>query len=146
MRPEIDADTDDRTIPHEAGWIGGPEQLGAVHLDKGCYRGQETVARVHNLGKPPRRLVLLHLDGSADERPATGDPVTAGARTVGRVGTVVHHFEYGPIALALVKRNIAADVELSAGGAAASIDPDSIAPDTEVQAGRAAVERLRGGA
>ncbi len=146
LRPEIDADTDDRTIPHEAGWIGGPEQLGAVHLDKGCYRGQETVARVHNLGKPPRRLVLLHLDGSADERPAPGDPVTAGARTVGRVGTVVDHFEYGPIALALVKRNIAADVELSAGGAAASIDPDSIAPDTGVQAGRAAVERLRGGA
>ena len=58
LRPEIDVDTDDRTIPHEAGWIGGPDQFGAVHLDKGCYRGQETVARVHNLGKPPRRLVL----------------------------------------------------------------------------------------
>src|SRR6201996_8891235 len=69
VRPRLGVDTDERTIPHEVGWIGGPG-LGAVHLDKGCYRGQETVARVHNLGKPPRMLALLHLDGSAD-RPAT---------------------------------------------------------------------------
>ena len=69
LRPRLGVDTDERTIPHEVGWIGS-----AVHLDKGCYRGQETVARVHNLGKPPRMLVLLHLDGSAD-RPAAGDPL-----------------------------------------------------------------------
>ena len=62
LRPRLGVDTDERTIPHEVGWIGGPGE-GAVHLDKGCYRGQETVARVHNLGKPPRMLVLLHLDG-----------------------------------------------------------------------------------
>ena len=65
VRPRLGVDTDERTIPHEVGWIGGPGE-GAVHLDKGCYRGQETVARVHNLGKPPRMLVLLQLDGSAD--------------------------------------------------------------------------------
>ncbi|HKV17550.1 MAG TPA: folate-binding protein, partial [Mycobacterium sp.] len=52
LRPRLGVDTDERTIPHEVGWIGS-----AVHLDKGCYRGQETVARVHNLGKPPRMLV-----------------------------------------------------------------------------------------
>ena len=62
LRPRLGVDTDERTIPHEVGWIGGPGE-GAVHLNKGCYRGQETVARVHNLGKPPRMLVLLHLDG-----------------------------------------------------------------------------------
>ncbi|NKY53137.1 CAF17-like 4Fe-4S cluster assembly/insertion protein YgfZ [Nocardia vermiculata] len=144
LRPRIGIDTDDRTIPQEAGWIGGPEEFGAVHLNKGCYRGQETVARVHNLGKPPRRLVLLHLDGSADARPAAGDPVSAGGRSVGRVGTVIDHFELGPIALALVKRAVGADTRLEAGPMAAAIDPDSIPTDEAPQAGRLAVDKLRG--
>uniref|UniRef100_UPI003D946DCC CAF17-like 4Fe-4S cluster assembly/insertion protein YgfZ n=1 Tax=Gordonia sp. B7-2 TaxID=3420932 RepID=UPI003D946DCC len=148
LRPRLGVDTDEKTIPHEVGWIGGPEEFGAVHLDKGCYRGQETVARVHNLGKSPRRLVLLHLDGSDDARPVTGDPVSAGGRTVGRVGTVVDHFELGPIALALVKRNVPADTDLLVGSdhpVSARIDPDSVDTDDHVQAGRAAVERLRRG-
>ena len=68
--PRLGLDTDHRTIPHEVGWIDA-----AVHLDKGCYRGQETVARVHNLGHPPRRLVFLSLDGSEDRLPGHGDPV-----------------------------------------------------------------------
>jgi folate-binding protein YgfZ len=63
-RPRFGLDTDHRTLPHEVGWIET-----AVHLNKGCYRGQETVARVHNLGHPPRRLILLHLDGSEDLLP-----------------------------------------------------------------------------
>ena len=79
LRPRIGLDTDERTIPHEVRWIGDHR---AVHLDKGCYRGQETVARVHNLGKPPRHLVLLHLDGSADTLPQPGDAVTADGRAV----------------------------------------------------------------
>ncbi len=144
LRPRIGVDTDERTIPHEVHWIGGPAEFGAVHLNKGCYRGQETVARVHNLGKPPRQLVLLHLDGSADSRPATGDPVTAGGRAVGVVGTVVDHYELGPVALALIKRNVPIDTELAAGPVAASIDPDSVRAHDEPQAGRLAVERLRG--
>jgi tRNA-modifying protein YgfZ len=146
VRPRLGVDTDDRTIPHEVGWIGGPG-LGAVHLDKGCYRGQETVARVHNLGKPPRMLVLLHLDGAAD-RPATGDPLLAGGRPVGRLGTVVDHVDLGPIALGLVKRALPADTELMTGGehpVAAAIDADSVPPADAVGAGRLAVERLRGG-
>ena len=53
-RPRLGPDTDDRTVPHELDWLRT-----AVHLAKGCYKGQETVARVHNLGKSPRRLVLL---------------------------------------------------------------------------------------
>nr|WP_202422420.1 folate-binding protein YgfZ [Gordonia sp. SID5947] len=148
LRPRHGVDTDDRTIPHEVNWIGGPDQLGAVHLDKGCYRGQETVARVHNLGKSPRRLVLLHLDGSTDERPATGDPVTAGGRAVGRVGTVVDHYELGPIALALVKRSVGPEVDLLVDGehpVSARIDPDSVRDEERVQAGRAAIDRLRHG-
>lgn len=147
QRPRLTVDTDDRTIPHEAGWIGEPGQ-GAVHLDKGCYRGQETVARVHNLGKPPRMLVLVHLDGSG-ERPVTGDPLLAGGRVVGRLGTVVDHVDLGPIALALVKRGIPADTALTTGGehqVAAEIDPDSLPPTDAVGAGRLAVERLRRGA
>jgi folate-binding protein YgfZ len=143
LRPRLGVDTDERTIPHEMGWIGE-----AVHLDKGCYRGQETVARVHNLGKPPRMLVLLHLDGSAD-RPATGDPVLAGGRAVGRLGTVVDHVDLGPVALALVKRGLPADTALTTGGeveVAAVIDTDSMPAADVAGAGRQAVQRLRGGA
>jgi folate-binding protein YgfZ len=142
LRPRLGVDTDDRTIPHEVGWIGA-----AVHLDKGCYRGQETVARVHNLGKPPRMMVLLHLDGSSD-RPSTGDPVLAGARAVGRLGTVVDHVDLGPVGLALLKRGLPADTALTTGGesaVAAVIDADSVPEVGSVGAGRLAVERLRGG-
>ncbi|BCZ22750.1 folate-binding protein YgfZ [Mycobacterium senriense] len=147
VRPRLGVDTDERTIPHEVGWIGGPG-AGAVHLDKGCYRGQETVARVHNLGRPPRMLVLLHLDGSGD-RPSTADPVLAGGRTVGRLGTVVDHVDLGPVALALLKRGLPADTELATGAeasVAAVIDADSLPETEQIGAGRLAVERLRGGA
>ncbi|MGN6685999.1 MAG: CAF17-like 4Fe-4S cluster assembly/insertion protein YgfZ [Actinomycetales bacterium] len=104
--PRLGLETDHRTIPHEVGWIGT-----AVHLDKGCYRGQETVARVHNLGRPPRRLTLLHLDGSDNVLPGHGDEVVldASSRVVGFVGTAVQHFELGPVALALVKRSVPVD-------------------------------------
>lgn len=146
LRPRLGVDTDDRTIPHEVGWIGGPE-TGAVHLEKGCYRGQETVARVHNLGKPPRMLALLHLDGSGD-RPATGDPLLAGGRAVGRLGTVVDHIDLGPVALALLKRGLTAETPLLTGGdteVAAVIDAESLpGADVVAGAGRAAIDRLRG--
>jgi folate-binding protein YgfZ len=122
--PRLGLDTDHRTLPHEVGWLAT-----AVHLDKGCYRGQETVARVHNLGRPPRRLVLLHLDGSDSELPAPGDPVQLDGRDVGRVGTAVRHHELGPVALALVKRNVPDDAALVAGGVAAQVDP---APEVDV--------------
>jgi tRNA-modifying protein YgfZ len=113
-------ETDHRTIPAEVGLIAT-----AVHLDKGCYRGQETVARVHNLGKPPRRLVLLHLDGIAtDQLPPVGTPVTSDGRTVGFVGTAVRHFELGPVALAVIKRNVPDDAALRVGESSAAIDPD----------------------
>lgn len=143
VRPRLGLDTDERTIPQEARWIGSPAEQGAVHLNKGCYRGQETVSRVHNLGKSPRQLVLLHIDGSADARPATGDPVTADGRAVGRVGTVIDHFENGPIALALIKRAVTADTALEAGGAAVSIDPSTLDTDAGVPAGRRAQQQLR---
>jgi folate-binding protein YgfZ len=119
-RPRLGLETDHRTIPHELGWIGV-----AVHLQKGCYRGQETVARVHNLGKPPRRLVFLHLDGSEVVLPAHGTPVRLAAdgpegRQLGFVTTAVRHHELGPIALALVKRNVPLDAPLLAGTTAAA--------------------------
>ena len=95
-----------------------------MHLSKGCYRGQEAVARVHNLGSPPRRLVLLHLDGGAETLPDHGDPVMLGEREVGWVATPGRHYELGPIATAVVKRNVdpAADlvVRTSSGDVAAS--------------------------
>lgn len=99
--PRLGLDTDERAIPNELGWLGV-----GVHLDKGCYRGQETVARVHNLGRPPRRLVRLHLDGSVDHLPAHGYAVRVGEKQVGFVGSAARHHEYGPIALALIKRNV----------------------------------------
>ncbi|GGW53978.1 CAF17-like 4Fe-4S cluster assembly/insertion protein YgfZ [Streptomyces xantholiticus] len=119
-RPRLGFETDHRTIPHELGWVGS-----AVHLQKGCYRGQETVARVHNLGKPPRRLVFLHLDGSEVHLPAPGTPVRLASegeegRQLGFVTTSARHYELGPIALALVKRNVPVDAELRAGNTAAA--------------------------
>lgn len=137
MQPRLGVDTDERTIPHEVGWIGP-----AVHLDKGCYRGQETVARVSNLGKPPRRMVLLHL-ASPDDLPATGAEVRSGERVVGRVGTVATHHELGPIALALLKRSVDPATALTVGDAAASIDPDSVPADTGEPPGRASLRRLK---
>jgi folate-binding protein YgfZ len=118
-RPRLGLETDHRTIPHEVGWIGS-----AVHLDKGCYRGQETVARVQNLGRPPRRLVLVHHSGDSDVLPEPGSPVELEGRTVGFLGTAVHHYDLGPIALAVVKRNLADDAALVVAGQRATIDPD----------------------
>jgi tRNA-modifying protein YgfZ len=112
--PRLGFETDHRTIPHEIGWIGR-----AVHLDKGCYRGQETVARVHNLGRPPRRLVLLHLDGTSETLPPPHEPVQLDDRAVGFLGTAVHHADLGPIALAVVKRSTPDDAHLMVAGMAA---------------------------
>jgi tRNA-modifying protein YgfZ len=114
-RPRLGMETDHRTIPHELGWLGT-----AVHLDKGCYRGQETVARVNNLGKPPRRLVFLHLDGSEVRLPVHGDAVRLAGdgpdgRKLGFITTSARHHELGPIAMALVKRNVPVDAALTVG-------------------------------
>ncbi|WP_299520535.1 folate-binding protein [uncultured Serinicoccus sp.] len=116
-RPRAGVDTDHRTIPHELDWLRT-----AVHLHKGCYRGQETVARVKNLGRPPRRVVFLHLDGSGHVIPEAGTELTPleGGRAVGRLTTVARHAEDGPIALALVKRNLDPGMTLLADGASAA--------------------------
>jgi folate-binding protein YgfZ len=110
-RPRVATEVDDRTIPHELDWLRT-----AVHLHKGCYRGQETVARVHNLGRPPRRLAFLHLDGSGHTAPEAGAQVRPGgpdadpqARPVGRVTSVARHHELGPVALAVLKRSAPSD-------------------------------------
>jgi folate-binding protein YgfZ len=111
--PRIGLDTDHRSLPHEVGWIGA-----GVHLAKGCYRGQEAVARVHNLGRPPRRLALAHLDGSAGILPEHGDEVRIGDRVVGWVGTPARHHELGPIATVLLRRaaDPAADLLITTSG------------------------------
>lgn len=98
-RPRWSAEVDERSLPHETDWLRS-----AVHLSKGCYRGQETVAKVHNLGHPPRRLAALQLDGSEAILPAPGDLVLAGDDEVGHVTSVARHFEDGPIALAILSR------------------------------------------
>jgi folate-binding protein YgfZ len=139
-RPRLGVDSDHRTIPNELQWLRT-----AVHLDKGCYRGQETVARVHNLGRPPRRLVLLHLDGVSEVLAEPGTPVLAGTREVGRVGSVVRHYELGVIALALVKQSVAMDAVLTVAGSSAAIDPDDApaGPDDTLTAARERVRAVR---
>ena len=120
-RPRLGFETDHRTLVQEVDWLRS-----AVHLHKGCYRGQEAVARVHNLGKPPRRLVFLHLDGSGHVLPERGAEVTVATeaaspgrgRAVGVVTSVARHFEAGPIALALIKRSVAVDAQLVVADAA----------------------------
>jgi folate-binding protein YgfZ len=114
-RPRIGFDTDHKSIPNELGVLGG-----AVHMNKGCYRGQETVAKVFNLGNPPRRLVMLHLDGSAVVMPATGTPVENDGVVVGFLGTVARHHELGPIALAVIKRTTPVEAVLTVGGISAA--------------------------
>lgn len=107
--PRLGLDTDARTIPNEVGWLDS-----AVHLDKGCYRGQETVAKVHTIGRPPRRLTLLHLDGSVERLPSHGDQVLlpGSGKKVGVVGSAARHFTDGPIGLALLKRSAPTDATL----------------------------------
>ncbi|MHC1557913.1 CAF17-like 4Fe-4S cluster assembly/insertion protein YgfZ [Actinomycetospora sp. C-140] len=151
LKPRLGLDTDERAIPHEMGWIGA-----AVHLQKGCYRGQETVSRVANLGRPPRQLVLLHLQSGDDPLPLPGTPVLAaeGGRAVGRIGSAVRHHELGTVALALLKRLAIASAEGAELWVApegegfvpgpATVDPDSIPPDTGEPPGRAAMRRLKG--
>jgi hypothetical protein len=123
--PRPGLDTDHRTLPHEVGLIEP-----AVHLNKGCYRGQETVARIQNVGRPPRRLVFLHLDGSVDRLPAHGAPITTGDGTeIGFVGSAARHYELGPVGLGLIKRTVPSDAPLLADGVAAAqeviVSPDA---------------------
>lgn len=106
-RPRLGREVDHRTIPHELDWLRT-----AVHLHKGCYRGQETIARVHNLGRPPRRLVMLHLDGSGHLLPEPGAEVSLDGRPAGAVTSVARHHVLGPVGLAVVKRNLDVTAQL----------------------------------
>ena len=115
MRARLLFETDHKSIPNEMGFLNN-----AVHMRKGCYPGQETVAKVFNLGQPPRRLVLLHLDGTEVELPPHGTPVMNEDKQVGYIGTVARHYELGPIALAVIKRSTPTDVVLTAGGVLAA--------------------------
>ncbi len=116
-RARIGFETDYKSIPNELGMLNS-----AVHMNKGCYRGQETVAKIANLGNPPRRLVLLHLDGSVVTVPSVGSPVEKDGVKVGFVGTTARHYELGTIALAVIKRNTPADAVLTVEGIPASQD------------------------
>ncbi len=118
-RPRAATEVDETALPHELDWLRT-----AVHLHKGCYRGQETVAKVHNVGRPPRRLTMLHLDGSGADLPALGAPVTlAGSDApVGRVTSVSRHHELGPIALAVLKRSTDPSATLIVAGGDGPID------------------------
>jgi folate-binding protein YgfZ len=115
-RPLAPSEIDEKSLPHELDLLST-----AVHLSKGCYRGQESVAKVHNLGHPPRRLTFLHLDGSEHSLPDVGDEVRVSGleKVVGKVTSAAQHFEMGPIALAVISRSVAEDAELevsSSGG------------------------------
>jgi tRNA-modifying protein YgfZ len=94
-RPRYGVDLDDSVIPQEAGL-----NERAVSFTKGCYVGQETVARLHYRGKPNRHLRGLELSGMA----APGDEIKFDGRTVGKLGSIAQSPALGPIALALVRR------------------------------------------
>ena len=132
-RPRAATEVDHRTIPHELDWLRT-----AVHLAKGCYRGQETVARVHNLGRPPRRLVMLHLDGSGHLLPVAGAEVSLAGRVVGQVTTVARHHELGPVALAVVKRSAdaAADLLVACDGGDVAAGQEVVVPGEGLSADR----------
>lgn len=107
---EVDA----RAIPNELDWLRT-----GVHLNKGCYPGQETIARTVNLGRPPRRLVQLQLAGWQGQLPEVGARVylpvgdNPAGKVVGAITSVARHWELGNIALALVRRGVPAQAELA---------------------------------
>ncbi|WP_029289319.1 folate-binding protein YgfZ [Cellulomonas sp. HZM] len=147
-RPRFSHEVDHRTIPHELDWLRT-----AVHLHKGCYRGQETVARVHNLGRPPRRLTMLHLDGSGHLLPVAGAEVHdvvdgEPGRVVGTVTTVARHHELGPVALAVLKRSVPDDAPLvvDCDGGMVAAGQETIVPGDGVSTDRPAPrgETMRG--
>ena len=112
-RPKAINEVDEKSLPHELDLLST-----AVHLSKGCYRGQESVAKVHNLGHPPRRLTFLHLDGSEHALPDVGDQVrVVGEDTSrGKITSVAQHFDMGPIALAVISRSVPEDAALEVAG------------------------------
>lgn len=123
-RPRWKTEVDERSLPHESDWIRS-----AVHLNKGCYRGQETVAKVHNLGHPPRRLAALQLDGSDAVLPESGASVFAGDDEVGHITSAARHYEDGPIALAILSRRApVGDLVVRADGIEISASQQVIVP------------------
>lgn len=134
------SDVDERALPHELDWLRT-----AVHLSKGCYRGQETVSKVHNLGHPPRRLVALQLDGSASVVPVAGATVRLGEDAVGAVTSAALHYEEGSIALALVRRTTPVDADLtvdSDAGPIAAAQEVVVPPEAGATAGIPRITRL----
>jgi tRNA-modifying protein YgfZ len=139
-RPRLLTEVDERAIPHELDWLRT-----AVHLSKGCYRGQETVAKVHNLGHPPRRIVALQLDGSGSRLPERGAEVRVGDDVVGTITSAVLHYEEGPIALAVVKRSAPVDAAFvvdGPDGPIAAAQEIVVPPDAGAEANVPRIPRL----
>ena len=128
-RPRWAREADARAIPHELDWLRT-----AVHLTKGCYPGQETIARTLNLGRPPRRLTVLQLDGLGGDLPQPGASVRMGERAVGAVTSVARHHELGPIALALLRRAVPADEQLTVEITEVDVAPGETSPVGRVDA------------
>jgi folate-binding protein YgfZ len=128
-RPLAASEIDEKSLPHELDLLST-----AVHLSKGCYRGQESVAKVHNLGHPPRRLTFLHLDGSEHSLPDVGDEVRVSGqeKVVGKITSAAQHFEMGPIALAVISRSVAEDasLEVSSSGGIIAATQEIIVPQS----------------
>ena len=150
--PRWAREVDARAIPNELDWLRT-----GVHLNKGCYPGQETIARTVNLGRPPRRLVQLQLAGWQGQLPEVGARVYLPAgdnpagKVVGAITSVARHWELGNIALALVRRGVPAQAELAvdleAGYESASqellVDPAGKAEASPSQRPGLGLKRLR---
>ena len=146
-KPRLGRETDARAIPPEVDWLRT-----AVHTTKGCYRGQETIARVINLGRPPRRLTYLQLDGSRGDLPAPGTPITVGGRQVGVITSSARHADEGPIALALIARAVPVTTVFDIDGVAAAQEEivpvhgkSSVSPETRPGADLSREAGQRGG-
>ena len=146
-KPRLGRETDARAIPPEVDWLRT-----AVHTTKGCYRGQETIARVINLGRPPRRLTYLQLDGSRGDLPAPGTPITVGGRQVGVITSSARHADEGPIALALIARAVPVSTVFDIDGVAAAQEEivpvhgkSSVSPQTRPGADLSREAGQRGG-
>ena len=146
-KPRLGRETDARAIPPEVDWLRS-----AVHTTKGCYRGQETIARVLNLGRPPRRLTYLQLDGSRGDLPAPGTPIEVGGRQVGVITSSARHADEGPVALALIARAVPVTTVFDIDGVAAAQEEivpvhgkSSVSPETRPGADLSREAGQRGG-
>lgn len=147
LQPRLVLDTDLKTLPHELNWVNPSGRISLVDFNQGCYLGQETVARIENMGQPPRILCAFLIDNPALETIVPGSKIYLADRMVGRMGSVVEHYEWGLIGLGLIKRSldIKSNLQIANTQIGLQIDTTSLPAPRPRQAGKEAIKKWKSG-